>query len=113
MVDTPGRTANSLEAEELVDQIDRRLTGGDYKVRYPYDESDDDDPLKDGFSPRAEFANDGNFNNDLNDGRNPREWVIHTVANSYGDGDTPAERRDKFRLALYLLSQTPENLVKK
>jgi hypothetical protein len=113
MVDVGGRTANSLEAEDLVDKIDARLTGGDFKVRYPYDDTDDEDPLKDGFSPRAAFANDGNFTNDLNDARNPREWVIHTVADSYSDGNTETERRDKFRLALYLISQAPEYLIKK
>lgn len=113
MVDTPERSASSLEAEDLVDKLDHRLCAGLLKARYPYDETDDEDPLKDGISPRAPFADDGDLLNDLNDGRNPREWIIHAVADSYGDGDTEAERRDKFRLALYLISQSPEFLVKK
>ncbi|MGB6222134.1 DUF1800 family protein [Haloferula sp.] len=113
MVDAEGRSASSLEAEDLIDKLDHRMTAGLLKARYPYDESDDEDPEKDGISPRAPFADDGDLMNDLNDARNPREWIIHAVADSYGDGDTPAERRDKFRLALYLMSQCPEFLVKK
>lgn len=113
MVDAGGRTASSLEAEDLIDQLDLRMSAGLLKARYLYDESDDEDPLKDGITPRAPFAGDGDLMNDLNDARNPREWIIHAVADSYGDGDTSAERRDKFRLALYLMSQCPEFLVKK
>jgi len=113
LVDAGGRTASSLEAEAMVDEIDRRMTAGLLKLKYPYDESDDEDPSKDGITDRAPNAGDGDLENDLNDGRNPREWIIHAVADSYGDGDTEAERRDKFRLALYLISQSPEFLVKK
>ncbi|MEM0895651.1 MAG: DUF1800 family protein [Verrucomicrobiota bacterium] len=109
-----GRSSASLEAEAVLDFIDHRLTGGAFKEKYPYDENDDDDPLKDGFSPREPNANDGNFNNDGTDGRNPREWIIHALVDAYGDAtNVPNDRRDYFRLALYLFSQTPEFLVKK
>ena len=90
-----------------------RLNGGTFKLKYPFDESDDEDPTKDGFSPRNPLHGDGDPNNDL-DARNPREWIIHTLTDSYGDGTAnPDTRRNKFRAALYLMSISPEYMVKK
>ncbi|MEM0898269.1 MAG: DUF1800 family protein, partial [Verrucomicrobiota bacterium] len=75
-------TSENAEDEALVDIIDRYLIGGHFKIRYPLDPSDDEDPARDGtiigdpatpISPREANALDGDFNNDL-EFRNPREW---------------------------------------
>lgn len=103
-----GRSGESLEDEALVDFIDRRLTGGRFKARYPFLESDDEDSLMDGNLIRSATYNDGNLTNDK-EKRNPREWIIHTLTDTFGDGSTSdSNRLNKFRTALYLFSQTPE-----
>lgn len=108
-----GRSSESLEDEALVDFIDRRLMAGQFKQKYPFDPSDDEDPVRDGFSPRNPLHGDGNLNNDL-DARNPREWIIHTLSDTFGDGTSSADNRmNKFRSALYLMTITPEYQVKK
>lgn len=108
-----GRSSESLEDEALVDFIDRRLMAGQFRQKYPFDVSDDEDPSRDGFSPRNPLHGDGNLNNDL-DGRNPREWIIHTLTDSFGDGTSSAgNRMNKFRSALYLMTISPEYQVKK
>ncbi|MEM9016367.1 MAG: hypothetical protein AAGC68_05090, partial [Verrucomicrobiota bacterium] len=108
-----GRSGESLEDEALVDFIDRRLMAGQFKAKYPFDSSDDEDLTADGFSPRNPDHGDGDFTNDL-DARNPREWIIHTLTNTWGDGSSSASNRmNKFRTALYLMSITPEYQVKK
>lgn len=111
--DSGGRTGESLEDEALVDFIDKRLLAGRFKANHPFDTSDDEDPTRDGFSPRDPLHGDGNLTND-NDARNPREWIIHTLTDSFGDGSTSADNRmNKFRTALYLISLSPEYQVKK
>jgi len=108
-----GRTSASLEDEALVDFLDKRLMAGQFKANYPFDTSDDEDPTLDGFSPRDPLHGDGNLTNDL-DARNPREWIIHTMTNSFGDGTSSETNRiNKFRTALYLMTITPEYQVKK
>ncbi|MDF1862620.1 MAG: DUF1800 family protein, partial [Verrucomicrobiales bacterium] len=108
-----GRSSASLEDEAMVDFIDKRLMAGRFKAVYPFDASDDEDPTRDGFSPRNPLHNDGDLTNDL-DGRNPREWIIHTMTDSFGDGsDSEVNRMNKFRTALYLMTITPEYQVKK
>lgn len=108
-----GRTGESLEDEALVDFLDRRLMAGQFKDKYPFDESDDEDLARDGFSPRDPLHGDGDFTNDL-DGRNPREWIIHTLTDTFGDGtSSEVNRMNKFRTALYLMTISPEYQVKK
>jgi uncharacterized protein (DUF1800 family) len=113
IADSGGRTGESLEDEALVDFLDRRLMAGQFKAKYPLDESDDEDPSRDGFSPRDPLHGDGDLTNDL-DARNPREWIIHTLTDTFGDGSgSDVDRMDKFRTALYLMTISPEYQVKK
>lgn len=113
IADSGGRTGESLEDEALVDFIDKRLMAGRFKAMHPFDESDDEDPARDGFSTRNPLHGDGDLTNDL-DARNPREWIIHTLTDSFGDGtDDPNNRINKFRTALYLMTVSPEYQVKK
>jgi hypothetical protein len=113
IADSGGRTGESLEDEALVDFLDRRLMAGQFKAKYPLDESDDEDPSRDGFSPRDPLHGDGDLTNDL-DARNPREWIIHTLTDTFGDGSgSDVDRMNKFRTALYLRTISPEYQVKK
>jgi hypothetical protein len=90
------RSAESLADEALVDALDHRLTNGLFKLRYPYNSAD-------------------NGVGDVN--KNPREWIIDTLTDSYADpydGSNDAnDRKLKLSDALYLLSTSPEFQVKK
>lgn len=90
------RSAESLADETLIDELDNRLTNGLFKLRYPYDADD-------------------NGVDDVN--KNPREWIIDTITDSYGDPydgtNDSDERFDKLSDALYLLSASPEFQVRK
>ncbi|HAV12510.1 MAG TPA: hypothetical protein DCX06_03285, partial [Opitutae bacterium] len=78
------------------------LTNGLFKLRYPYDISDNDDPTIHGLD-------------DLN--KNPRELIIDSVHGVYGDPydgtNDEANRIDKLEGMLYLLTFSPEYQVKK
>ena len=91
-----GRSRESIADEALVDALDDRLTNGMFRLRYPYDASD-------------------NGVDDIN--KNPREWIIDTITESYGDpydgSSDSADRKSKLSDALYLLSVSPEFQVKK
>lgn len=97
-----GRSSESFADEALLDELDRRLTNGLFKLRYPYDTSDNDDPTVHGLD-------------DLN--KNPRELIIDSVHGVYGDpydgSNDEANRIDKLENILYLLTFTPEYQVKK
>lgn len=99
---TETRTAESLADEHLVDELDKRLTLGLFKVRYPYDPSDDDDPAVAG-------------EDDLL--KNPRELIIDAITAGHGDpysgNNDDNDRRGKLIDALYLLSISPEFQIKK
>lgn len=91
-----GRSAESYADEILVDALDDRLTNGLFRMRYPFDRSD----------------------NGIDDiAKNPREWIIDTITKSYGnpyDGSSDADNRfDKISDALYLLTASPEFQVRK
>ena len=96
------RSSESLADEALLDALDRRLTCGWFKLRYPYDRSDDDDP-------------DVAGEDDLL--KNPRELIIDAITAGYSDpynGDSDNQNRiDKLEDALYLLTLSPEYQIKK
>jgi uncharacterized protein (DUF1800 family) len=95
-----GRNSESLADEILVDELDRRLTLGYLKRKYPYDPADDEDPS-------------GPAGNDFL--KNPRELIIDALS-IYGDPfngtNDDIDRRNKLSDALYLLSLTPEFQIK-
>lgn len=97
-----GRSSESIADEALVDALDRRLTNGLFKLRYPYDTSDNDDPAIHGVDERF---------------KNPREMIIDAITNAYGDpydgSNDDTDRLSKFSDALYLLTFSPEYQIKK
>ncbi len=99
---TDTRTAESLADEQLVDELDRRLTYGFLKTKYPYDPSDDDDPNVAG-------------EDDLL--KNPRELIIDSITaghgNPYSGNNDDNDKRGKLIDALYLISISPEFQIKK
>ncbi|MGJ8725680.1 MAG: DUF1800 family protein [Roseibacillus sp.] len=99
---TDTRTAESLADEQLVDELDKRLTYGFLKAKYPYDPSDDDDP------------NIPGVDNFL---KNPRELIIDGITaghgNPYSGNNDESDKRGKFIDSLYLISVTPEFQIKK
>ncbi|MGC6424306.1 MAG: DUF1800 family protein [Lentimonas sp.] len=100
--DIHGRTSESIADEALLDALDLRLTNGLFKMRYPYDPTDDDDPHSPGIDDLL---------------KNPRELIIDSVHGTYGnpfDGIRDAQtRRNKLQDLLFLLSVSPEYQVKK
>jgi hypothetical protein len=99
---TSSRSSESLADEALLDALDKRLTNGLLKIRYPYDSTDNDDPATSGAD-------------DLR--KNPRELIIDTLTDSYssandGTGDA-ADRLNKLREALYLLTLSSEYQIRK
>jgi uncharacterized protein (DUF1800 family) len=97
-----GRSSESFADEALLDALDRRLTNGLFKLRYPYDTSDNDDPTVHGLDDLL---------------KNPREIIIDSVHGVYGDpydGNNDEQNRiDKLETMLYLLTFSPEYQVKK
>ena len=94
-----GRSSESLADEALLDALDRRLTCGLLKQRYPYDPSDDDDPAVAGVDDLL---------------KNPREWIIDAITIGYSDpydGNNDADdRSDKLSrrpLPPHLVSRIP------
>ena len=96
-----GRSSESIADEALLDELDRRLTNGLFKMRYPYDRSDNDDPNVHGLDELL---------------KNPREMIIDALTNAYGDpydgSNDEADRLNKFSDALYLLTFSPEYQIK-
>ncbi|WP_411845843.1 DUF1800 family protein [Roseibacillus persicicus] len=99
---TDTRSSESLADEQLVDELDRRLTYGFLKAKYPYDPSDDDDPNSAG---EDDFL------------KNPRELIIDAITdghgNPYSGNNDENDKRGKLIDALYLLSVSPEFQIKK
>ena len=99
---TDTRTSESLADEQLVDELDKRLTYGFLKAKYPYDPSDDDDPNAPG-------------EDDLL--KNPRELIIDSITDGLGDpfngNNDDNDKRSKLIDALYLISIGPEFQIKK
>ena len=96
-----GRTAESVADEALVDAIDKRLTYGFFKQKYPYDASDDDNP------------DTPEIDDDL---KNPRELIIDAISgygNPYNGNSDDNDRQLKLIDALYLLSFSPEFQINK
>ncbi|MDA7881778.1 DUF1800 family protein [Akkermansiaceae bacterium] len=96
-----GRDSESLADEILVDELDRRLTLGYLKRKYPYDPSDDEDPA-------------GPAGNDFF--KNPRELIIDALSiygNPFGGTNDDIDRLNKLSDALYLLTMSPEFQIKK
>ncbi len=97
---TSDRTSESLADEALVDALDMRLTFGLLKEKYPYDASDNDDPHTPGVDTGL---------------RNPRESIIDALG-AWGDpygssGET--SRRQKAADAIYMITFTPEFMIRK
>lgn len=99
---TAERTAESLADESLVDELDRRLTYGFLKAKYPYNPTDDDDPHVAG-------------EDDLL--KNPREIIIDSITeghnNPFSGNNDEDDKRGKLIDALYLISVSPEFQIKK
>ncbi|MGB6222394.1 DUF1800 family protein [Haloferula sp.] len=97
-----GRTSESLADEALLDALDKRLTNGLFKLRYPYDATDNDDPSIAGADDLL---------------KNPRELIIDAITAGYNnanDGSSDSsDRLNKFKDALYLLSLTSEYQIRK
>jgi len=101
-----GRSSESFADEALVDALDRRLTNGLFKLRYPYSATDNDDPDVHGLDERF---------------KNPRELIIDAITAAYTSPYTEglstenqaAARLAKFSDALYLLTFSPEYQVQK
>ena len=97
-----GRSSESIADEALLDELDLRLTNGLFKMRYPYDTSDNDDPNVYGVDELL---------------KNPREMIIDAITNAYGDpydgSNDDSDRLNKFADALYLLTFSPEYQIKK
>ncbi|MEP4078852.1 DUF1800 family protein [Haloferula sp.] len=97
-----GRTSESLADEAMLDALDKRLTNGLLKLRYPYDSTDNDDPSMSGVDDLL---------------KNPRELIIDAITDSYNsatDGASDSsDRLNKFKDALYLLSLTSEYQIRK
>ncbi|MEO0509962.1 MAG: DUF1800 family protein [Verrucomicrobiota bacterium] len=97
-----GRSSESIADEALLDELDDRLTNGLFRVRYPYDMTDNDDPNVHGLDDRL---------------KNPREMIIDALTNAYGDpyngSNDDSDRLNKFSDALYLLTFSPEYQIKK
>lgn len=98
----PSRSPESLADEAMLDELDKRLTNGLFKIKYPYDPSDDDDPNIAGVDDML---------------KNPRELIIDSIAGVYGDpfngSDDDENRRDKLENILFLLTFTPEYQIQK
>lgn len=98
---TAERTSESLADEILIDELDRRLTLGYLKAKYPYDPSDDDDPNTPGVD---DFL------------KNPRELIIDAITfygNPWSGTNDLSDMRNKLSDAVYLISFTPEFQIKK
>ncbi|MDA7519097.1 DUF1800 family protein [bacterium] len=98
---TVERTSESLADEILVDELDRRLTLGYLKRKYPYDPSDDDDPSVPGIDDLL---------------KNPRELIIDAVTahnDPFGGTNNDIDRMNKLSDALYLIAFSPEFQIKK
>ncbi len=106
----PESVGNELARDTaFFDEMDRRLTGGLLKQLYPWNPGDDDDPSRDGVSPASPTYGDGNLTND-DEFMNPREAIIRFMRDYYAPtGNGP---RDKLRFGLYLLTTSPDYLVR-
>ena len=97
-----GRSSESLADEALLDALDKRLTNGLLKLRYPYDSADNDDPAVAGVDDLL---------------KNPRELIIDTITDSYDDAhdgsSDSSDRLNKLKDALYLLTLTSEYQIRK
>ncbi|MEN8862392.1 MAG: DUF1800 family protein [Lentimonas sp.] len=96
------RSSESIADEVMLDALDMRLTSGLFKLRFPYDPSNDDDPSVSGVDDLL---------------KNPRELIIDAMTNAYGDpydgsGDS-GDRLNKFADALYLLTFAAEYQIRK
>lgn len=97
---TDTRTSESLADEALVDIIDRRLTWGLLKEKYPYDPSDDDDPSTPEIDDRL---------------KNPREAIIDALtfhSDPWGSSGE-SNRLNKTEDALWMITFTPEFNIRK
>lgn len=98
----PGETAELVANRMMVDELDRRLTYGFFKQRYPYDPLDDDDPAVNGMDDLL---------------KNPRELIIDSLtygSNSPYDGNNDdGDRINRVKDALYLLVASPEFQIRK
>ena len=98
---TAERTSESLADEILLDELDRRLTLGYLKRKYPYDPSDDDDPATPGIDDLL---------------KNPRELIIDALTahnNPFSGSNDDTDRLNKLSDALYLITFSPEFQIKK
>ncbi len=98
---TAERSSEFIADEILVDELDRRLTLGYLKQKYPYDSTDDEDP-------------NGPPGNDLL--KNPRELIIdavHAHSNPYNGVNDEEDLRRKVGDAVYLITISPEFQIKK
>lgn len=98
---TAERSSESLADEEFLDALDKLLTNGIFKMRYPYDDTDDDDPNIEGVDDLL---------------KNPREIIIDLMTTSPDPFDGINDESNKLSRAseaLYLLSISPEYQIRR
>ncbi len=100
--DIPGNGLNTERDKvlQLIDDLDALLCAGRYKLLYPIDASDDGTAVTQG--ALQHFPN-----------RNPRETLLHYIADTYNDSANKTGQWAKVRAALYVLAASPEFLVQK
>ncbi|MEM9281385.1 MAG: DUF1800 family protein [Verrucomicrobiota bacterium] len=96
---------NGLNTEQdkvlqLIDDLDALLLAGRYKLLYPVDTTNDGTPVTQG--GLTHYPN-----------RNPRETILHYIADTYNDNASMSNQWNKVRAALYMMTTTPEFLIQK
>ncbi len=96
---------NGLDTErdqvlQLIDDLDTLLFAGRYQLIYPIDASDDGTSIMQG--ALTHFPN-----------RNPRETLLHYIADTYNDNASKTNQWAKIRAALYMMTVSPEYLIQK
>ncbi|MEM9481119.1 MAG: DUF1800 family protein [Verrucomicrobiota bacterium] len=85
---------------QLIDDLDAVLFAGRYKLLYPINASDDGTSVQQG--NLTHFPN-----------RNPRETLLHYIADTYNDNASMSNQWNKVRAALYIMVSSPEFLIQK
>ncbi|MEM0897516.1 MAG: DUF1800 family protein [Verrucomicrobiota bacterium] len=98
----PGNDLNDEQDKvlQLIDDFDTLLFAGRYKLLYPIKAIDDGTSVQQG--NLTHFPN-----------RNPRETLLHYIADTYDDTANKTGQWNKVRAALYMMTTSPEFLIQK